>query len=169
MREVPKWDDWFFGICYEAARRSKDSSTQVGACIVRDKRVLAVGYNGFPSGIVESEERWTRPLKYTFVVHAEMNAILQSARYGIALDGASMYLTLHPCSGCAKSIAQAGIKEVVYDSTHTCELFRSNENDTWIAQQILKEAGVGVTSYAYTPSTKWSENSSPVTFPTVKL
>lgn len=159
MRKVVEWTDWFMGLCYEAAKRSKDSSTQVGACIVKDKRVVAIGYNGFPSGVEETEKRWTRPLKYQYVVHAEANAIAQSARFGVPLDGATIYLTLHPCIGCAKLIAQSGIKEVVYDNTHSCEMFKTDTDEQWIAHQILKESGVSVNPYAYTPSTTKNENS----------
>jgi dCMP deaminase len=142
MRTVIDWDNWFMEICRTAAKRSKDDSTQVGACIVKDNRILAVGYNGFPVGVKETEERWTRPLKYTYVVHAEANCLMSAARYGVPVDGATLYSTLQPCANCAKHIAQAGIVRVIYDAS----VPPRDEHEHWIAEQILKESGVLVVS-----------------------
>lgn len=135
MRKVISWDQMFFDICYAAAQRSKDPTTNVGACLMRENRVLAVGYNGFPMGFAESPELWERPTKYTYVVHAEMNCILTAARYGIALEGASIYTTLFPCSNCAKHMLQAGIKEIVYDATQEPR----DLQDAECAKMILKD------------------------------
>ena len=158
MRNVISWDEMYMKICRAAAERSKDDSTQVGACIVKDKRVLAVGYNGFPSGIKEDEERWTRPLKYTYVVHAEANCLMSAARYGVPVDGATLYSTLQPCANCAKHIVQAGIKEVVYDAT----IPPRDEHEHWIAEQILREGGVSIVALnSPNPSVSSSSNTSP--------
>lgn len=113
------WDEYFMGIALLSAKRSKDPSTQVGACIVDSKtnRILSVGYNGFPFGCSDDEFPWCREgdtlnTKYPYVVHAELNAILNNR--GVSLDGSKIYTVLFPCNECAKAIIQSNIKEVVY-------------------------------------------------------
>lgn len=113
------WDEYFMGIALFSAQRSKDNSTQVGACIVNDEnKIISVGYNGMPIGCCDDDMPWERtgenPLdtKYPFVCHAELNAILNS-NVG-SLKGATLYVTLYPCNECAKAIIQSGIKRVVY-------------------------------------------------------
>lgn len=112
------WDEYFMGVAQLAAQRSKDPSTQVGCCIVDDQnRILSTGYNGFPHGCSDDEFPWNRDeslgeTKYPFVVHAELNAILNNR--GKSLAGAKLYVGLFPCHECAKAIIQAGIKEVIY-------------------------------------------------------
>ncbi len=112
------WDEYFMGIALLSAGRSKDSNTQVGACIVSDEnKILSVGYNGMPTGCSDDEMPWERegsPLetKYPFVCHAELNAILN--RSTGSLKNARIYVSLFPCNECAKAIIQSGIKEVVY-------------------------------------------------------
>lgn len=113
------WEEYFMAIAQLSARRSKDPSTQVGACIVNTKkRIIGIGYNGFPTGCSDDELPWDREgdfldTKYPYVCHAEMNAISNSSNKP-DLDGASMYVSLFPCNECAKLIVQVGIKEVVY-------------------------------------------------------
>lgn len=113
------WDEYFMGIAVLSAQRSKDSSTQVGACIVNnEKKIVAVGYNGMPTGCNDDEMPWGREAecsldtKYPFVCHAELNAILN--RNTASLKDATIYVTLFPCNECAKAIIQSGIKKVVY-------------------------------------------------------
>lgn len=110
------WDEYFMGVSLLAAKRSKDPNTQVGACIVsEDNIILSTGYNGFPVGCSDDEFPWAREgeeTKYPFVVHAELNAILNSN--GKSLKGTKIYVDLFPCNECAKAIIQSGIKEVVY-------------------------------------------------------
>lgn len=104
------------GIALLAANRSKDPSTQVGACIVsQDNIILSTGYNGMPKDCSDDEYPWTRDgeeTKYPYVVHAELNAILNSG--GRNLEGSKIYVALFPCNECAKAIIQSGIKEVIY-------------------------------------------------------
>lgn len=104
------------GVALLAAKRSKDPSTQVGACIVdKNNVILSTGYNGFPKGCSDDEFPWDREgedTKYPYVVHAELNAILNAQ--GKSLVGSKIYVALFPCNECAKAIIQAGIKEVVY-------------------------------------------------------
>lgn len=110
------WDEYFMGVALLAAKRSKDPNTQVGACIVDANNViLTTGYNGFPIGCSDDEFPWDREgeiTKYPYVVHAELNAILNAS--GKSLKGARIYVALFPCNECAKAIIQSGIKEVVY-------------------------------------------------------
>jgi Deoxycytidylate deaminase len=113
------WDEYFMGIALLSAQRSKDSNTQVGACIVNsENKIVSVGYNGMPTGCSDDEMPWERSAesaldtKYPFVCHAELNAILNSNIPSLA--GATLYVTLFPCNECAKAIIQCGIKRVVY-------------------------------------------------------
>ena len=113
-----KWDEYFMGIAQLSALRSKDPSTQVGACIVdKNHKVVSIGYNGMPSGIDEDNIPWGHgeglESKYLYVCHAEFNAILNT-RDGTALKDCTIYVTLFPCNECAKAIIQTGIKNVIY-------------------------------------------------------
>ena len=118
-QEYLSWDEYFMGVAILSAMRSKDPSTQVGACIVnRDKRILSMGYNGMPRCCSDDEFPWGRndenPLeaKYLYVCHAELNAILNCDRGNVR--DCIVYTTLFPCNECAKAIIQSGISEVVY-------------------------------------------------------
>jgi dCMP deaminase len=103
------------GIAQVVAGKSKDPSTKVGAVIVdRDNRVVSTGYNGFVSGCNESVLSYDRPMKYHYVIHAELNAIIQSK---IDLRGCKMFTTYAPCVNCLKHILQSGIREVFYEDS----------------------------------------------------
>ncbi len=112
------WDEYFMAVALLSAQRSKDPNTQVGACIVnQEKKIVGVGYNGFPIGCSDDELPWGRegdPLntKYPYVCHAELNAILNSIPG--SLKGCVIYTALFPCNECAKVIIQSGIKRVIY-------------------------------------------------------
>ena len=140
------WDDYFMGVALLAAERSKDPSTQVGACIVdADKRILSTGYNGFPHGCSDDDFPWNRDeakgeTKYQFVVHAELNAILNAR--GKSLAGSTLYVGLFPCHECAKAIIQAGIKEVIYLSNKY-----SATASTIASTRMLNAAGVKLTKH----------------------
>ena len=114
------WDEYFMGLAHLSALRSKDPNTQVGACIVdQDHKVVSIGYNGMPRGCSDEDFPWDREggfldTKYAYVVHAELNAILNFR--GGSLEGTTLYVSLFPCNECAKAIIQAGIKTVIYDS-----------------------------------------------------
>ena len=113
------WDTYFMGIAKLSSKRSKDPSTQVGACIVTpENEIVGIGYNGFPKGISDDVFPWSsegafHETKYPYVVHAEANAILNATR---DVKGCRMYVTLFPCHECAKLIIQSGIKEIIYVS-----------------------------------------------------
>lgn len=114
------WDEYFMAIAKLSAMRSKDPSTQVGACIVgADNRILSIGYNGTPNGFNDDEFPWNREgdnlnTKYPYVCHAEMNAILNYRGNKKDLENAKIYVDLFPCNECAKLIIQSGIKKVIY-------------------------------------------------------
>ena len=128
--------------------RSKDPSTQVGACIVNaDNRIVSVGYNGFPRGCSDEDFPWERSAdnqndtKYPFVCHAELNAILNSN--GIGVKGARIYVALFPCNECAKAIIQAGITEVIYISDKYAETDANKAS-----RRMLESAGVKLTRFS---------------------
>lgn len=133
------WDEYFMGVSLLAAKRSKDPNTQVGACIVdKNNIILSTGYNGFPFGCSDDEYPWAREgedTKYKFVVHAELNAILNAN--GKLLKGARIYVDLFPCNECAKAIIQAGISEVVY----LYDKYADTE-ETKASKRMLNSAGV---------------------------
>ena len=138
------WDEYFMGVALLAAQRSKDPSTQVGACIVdKENRILSTGYNGFPHGCSDDDFPWNRDetlgeTKYPYVVHAELNSILNAS--GKSLAGAKIYVALFPCNECAKAIIQCGIKEVIYlsDKYH-------DTPGTVASRRMLDSAGVTLT------------------------
>jgi dCMP deaminase len=110
------WDEYFLDIAELVSTRSKDPSTKVGAILVRDKVIISTGYNGFPRGINDDiSKRYDRPEKYLWTIHAEENAIFNAVRVGVKTENSILYVTpMSPCSNCALSIVQAGIKEVVF-------------------------------------------------------
>ncbi len=133
------WDEYFMGIAMLAAKRSKDPSTQVGACIVsQDNIIISTGYNGMPKGCSDDEFPWVREgedSKYAYVVHAELNAILNAN--GRDLRGSRVYVALFPCNECAKAIIQSGVKEVVYLSNKYADSLA-----TLASRRMLEAAGV---------------------------
>ncbi|MBO7698974.1 MAG: dCMP deaminase family protein, partial [Erysipelotrichaceae bacterium] len=145
---VISWDEYFMGLSHLSALRSKDPNTQVGACIVdQENKVVSIGYNGMPRGCSDQEFPWERDggfldTKYAFVVHAELNAILNSIR---SVKDCTIYVSLFPCNECAKAIIQSGIKKVVYESD------KYDGIDSNIAsKKMLKEAGVELQQLPYT-------------------
>ena len=146
------WDEYFMGIAYLSAMRSKDPNTQVGACIVsQDNKILSMGYNGFPAGCSDDEFPWDRegaPLdtKYVYVTHSELNAILNYR--GGSLEGAKLYVSLFPCNECAKAIIQSGIKEIVYDSDKY-----GTTPGTVASKRMFKAAGITCRQYNKTGRT----------------
>ena len=117
MNRVLSWEEYFMGIAQLSAMRSKDKNTRVGTCIVNQKnRIVAIGYNGFPNGCDDRVFPWGTEgdfveQKYAYVIHAELNAILNAA---CSVEGCTLYTSLFPCNECTKAIIQAGIREVVF-------------------------------------------------------
>lgn len=145
------WNEYFMAIAQVVRARSKDPNTKVGACIVKDNRILSTGYNGFPHGCNDEEYPWTKDSedvtknKYFYVTHAELNAILNARQ---SIEGATLYVTLFPCNECAKAIIQSGIKHIYYMRA---------KNDTEDKAKILKATckmftDAGVIYERYQPS-----------------
>jgi dCMP deaminase len=134
---TPSWDEYFMDIAHMASTRSKDPSTKVGTIITRDKKIISTGYNGLPRQMNDFNPKyWERPEKYIVVIHAEQNAIIQAQ--GTSLQDAIMYCTLFPCTECAKSIIQSGIKEVVYQDSNNPRFKESFEK----SQKMFDECKV---------------------------
>ena len=143
---VISWDEYFMGIALLSAKRSKDPSTQVGACIVdEDNKVVSIGYNGMPRQLDETKLTWEKGeglnSKYLYVCHAEFNAIL-NIRNGSSLKGCTLYVTLFPCNECAKAIIQTGIKKVIYLSDKYADSI-----STLASKKMFELAGVKVEKY----------------------
>lgn len=134
------WNEYFMEIAKLSAKRSKDPSTQVGACIVNNEnKIVGIGYNGFPNGINDDELSWSREgdylnTKYPYVCHAELNAIMNCT---LLPKGCTIYVTLFPCNECAKLIIQSGIKKVIYLSHKYKGTDSMNASET-----LLNKSGV---------------------------
>ncbi len=143
----PSWDTYFMAIARQVAERSTCLRRFVGAVIVKDKRILATGYNGVPTGLAHCEDvgclREQRGVpsgvqhELCRGIHAEQNAVIQAARHGISIDGATVYCTHQPCVACVKILLNAGITELVYGETYPDPL----------AEDLLREAAVTVRHY----------------------
>ena len=136
------WSQYFMGVALIAAKRSKDPTSQVGACIVdQDKKILSTGYNGSPIGYDDDKDMtWELDggfldTKYAYVCHAELNAILNA--HGKDLRGSTLYVSLFPCNECTKAIIQAGIKEIIYYD----DKYNGTEVDI-AAKRMLNKCGV---------------------------
>ena len=140
MKDHISWNEYFMGVAVLSSKRSKDPNTKVGACVVNaDKRIIGIGYNGFPFGCSDDEYPWGKNTnylnsKYPYVVHAEPNAILNCTS---SLKGPTLYVTLFPSNECAKLIMQSGIKRVVYASD------KYHDQDSFIAsRRMFDSAGI---------------------------
>ena len=141
-----KWDIRFVELARHISQWSKDPSTKVGCVVVgEDREIRSTGFNGFPRGISDDAERLVnREMKYPLICHAEENAIMHAARIGESLKGSTAYVTWPPCSRCARSLIQAGIKEVVYSTEE--EIPERWVEDFTISCEMLAEAGVIIRS-----------------------
>ena len=147
MRKVLNWDEYFMSLAHLSAVRSKDPSTQVGAVIVdSNNRVVGLGYNGFPRGCDDNKFPWEREgeyldTKYAYVVHAELNAILNANKL---IENCRLYVSLFPCNECSKSIIQSGIKEIIYESDKYKDLDQFKAS-----KKMLEAAGVKLRQLDY--------------------
>ena len=141
-----KWDLRFIGLAQHISTWSKDPSTKVGCVVVgEDREIRSTGFNGFPRGINDDKDRlMDREKKYPLICHAEENAIMHAARIGVSLKDSTAYVTWPPCSRCARSLIQAGIKEIVYPETG--KIPERWIEDFTISDSMLNEAGVAVRS-----------------------
>ena len=145
-KDYLSWDEYFMGVAQLSAKRSKDPNTQVGCCIVNEeKRIVAVGYNGLPKDCDDKMFPWEvregalHETKYAYVVHAELNAILNATTQ---LKGCTLYVTLYPCNECTKSIIQSGIKEIVFEDNK----YEGKDFDL-AAKKMLQSANVKVRQF----------------------
>ncbi len=143
--KVISWDEYFMGVAELSAKRSKDPKRQVGACIIKNNVIVGTGYNGFPRGCSDEDFPWTKDsneiteTKFAYVVHAELNAILNSTRRN--LNDAVLYVTLFPCTECTKAIIQSGIKKVIYKDPG------KHEKEINASLKMFKSSGVEVIKY----------------------
>jgi len=145
---MANWDARFLELARHISGWSKDPSTKVGCVVVGpDREIRSTGFNGFPRGIEDNPDRLAnREMKYPLVCHAEENAIMHAARIGVALKGCIAYVTWPPCTRCARSLIQAGIREIVYPADLAIP-------DRWvddfrISTEMLAEAGLSVRGVA---------------------
>lgn len=136
-----RWHQRFMRLAREVATWSKDPSTQVGCVLVREKKVLSTGYNGFPKNISDDLNRLIdREQKYEITVHAEVNAVTSAALHGVSTEGSIAYVTFNPCSRCAAVLINAGVTSVFSDGGAPIP-------ERWLknfilASKLLAEAGV---------------------------
>jgi dCMP deaminase len=143
----PDWDQYFMEIAHQVARRTTCRRRAVGAVIVKDKRILATGYNGVPQGIEHCLDRGClreqlgipsgQQHELCRGLHAEQNAIIQAAKHGITIDGATVYCTTQPCIICAKMLINSGITEIVFEHAYPDDL----------TEGMLAESGVKTRRY----------------------
>jgi dCMP deaminase len=144
---LDKWDSRFLRIAEEVRRWSKDPGTTVGCVLVKERRILATGYNGFPANLSDSLPLYqNREYKLAVVVHAEKNALFNAAKNGANTESCTAYVTFPPCSQCAAALIQAGVRTVICpDPNLSPERWRQN---FLIASDILSEAGVRTLYYS---------------------
>lgn len=148
--DILAWDDYFMSLAHLSAKRSKDPNTQVGAVIVNQKqRVVGIGYNGFPRTLNTQNDTyypWEKQggvldTKYAYVVHAELNAILNANH---SVEGCKIYVSLFPCNECAKAIIQAGISEIIYEDDKYYM-----EDSVKASKKMLQNAGITLTQLGH--------------------
>jgi len=144
------WDQYFLNIAEQVKEKSKDRNTKIGAVIIGpDNEIVSTGYNSFPRGINDDvEERQQRPEKYYWMVHGEMNSILNAARIGVSTKGCRMYLTCGiPCSNCGRAIINAGITEVYCKKEDTTRNREKWDEESARTLKMFEESGVEVIFY----------------------
>ena len=163
---LTKWDLRFLKIAHEVQSWSKDPSTKCGCVLVKDRRIISSGYNGFPESISDSLDRYqNRDFKLAVVIHAEKNALFNAAKNGSTTEGCTAYVTWPPCSQCASALIQAGVSKVICPSPKTApERWRDN---FILASDLLYEAGVTVIYYS--EEDLWTTKSAPPAAPSGSL
>lgn len=146
-RKVASKDEYYMLLAFLTSSRSKDPNTQVGAIIVSsDNKPISSGYNGIPRRIDDNKVDWSRPNKYSYIHHAEDNAIWHADKK--FLEGATIYVTMHPCKHCMLDIVRSGIYKVVYYGNTTATML--NDEETMKAKQIAADGGVELVEYSST-------------------
>lgn len=143
---LSEWDLRFIEQAEQIKTWSKDPRRQVGCVLVRNKRILSSGYNGFPRNVLDSAVRLNnKSFKNQIIVHAEVNAVIQAALHGISTEGSTAYSTYHPCTQCASTLINAGVTKIVCPSYSFSPESRRENFKT--ASDILLESGVPVLYY----------------------
>jgi dCMP deaminase len=138
---LDKWDRRFLRIAHEVLTWSKDPGTKVGCVLVKDKRIIATGYNGFPANLSDALPRYNdREYKLAITIHAEKNALFNAAKNGANTEGCSAYVTFPPCSQCAAALIQAGVKLVFCPNPKSAP--ERWQKTLTTGSDILTEAGV---------------------------
>jgi len=147
-RARPSWEEYFMDITHLVSKRSTCLRRQVGAVVVKDKKILATGYNGAPSrlqhcldvGCLRQQQGIPSGERHELCrgLHAEQNAIIQAAYHGVAIRGATLYCTTYPCTICSKMIINAGIERIIYEEGYADAL----------AGRMLKESGIGIERFS---------------------
>lgn len=136
------WDIRFMRMAHEVASWSKDPSTKVGCVLVKDRKIISMGYNGFPRLVEDDLNRLIdREVKYEMTVHAEQNAVITAALHGISTAGSTAYVTFSPCSRCAAVLINAGISTVVVSAAD--DIPSRWLKNFQLAAELLNEAGIG--------------------------
>lgn len=137
VREIPSWCDYFLGQAFLTSQRSPDKQTKCGCVIANEKnQIVGQGYNGFPRGLCDSQLPNTRPEKYDWMIHAEVNAILNSNG---SLDNCTAYITTMPCFNCTLLMWQAGIKSIVYANNGKTPSMINNDSKYLMLMKKLKD------------------------------
>ena len=139
------WHQRFIRLADQVSKWSKDPSTQVGCVLVKDRRIISTGFNGFPRGICDDMNRlMDRSQKYELTIHAEINAIITAAVHGTSTSDSDAYITMLPCSRCAAALINAGIKNVY---VRACNDIPERWLQNFIlASKLLEEAGISTTT-----------------------
>lgn len=151
MSERPEFDDWIMEMLEVVRKRSTCVRRQHAAIIIRDKQIISTGYNGAPAGCAHCTEDTCIRIKMNVPSgehyeickssHAENNAIVQCAKYGISTNGATLYITGYPCAICIKTIINAGIKKIIVGDGHP--------GDKTMTKQLIEESGIECEEYKY--------------------
>lgn len=144
-----KWHKRFLDLCAAVSGWSKDRSTQTGCVIIKNRKIISTGYNGFTPGIDDDNDNYhQRPQKYLYTEHCDRNAIYAAAREGIKLAGSTMYLTGPPCADCSRGIVMSGIVKVIWPFDNTFEkpgeVFERWKDNNKASFEILEKGGVKI-------------------------
>lgn len=149
--QPPSWNTWFMKFVYLVSYKSKDTKTKIGAVVVKDKRILSVGYNGMPMGVDDSKkERYERPLKYSVFCHAEVNCLYAASYAGISLKDATLITQSCPCNSCTQGIIQSGIKKIIlHQPWEIAAAILVDKDNPWykltkVSEEMLNEAKIEI-------------------------
>jgi len=145
---IKDWDEYFFRLMYLVSSKSPDPRTKIGAVLVRDKSIIATGYNGFAKGVKDCNERYKdREQKINFICHAEFNSIVISARFGISTKDCKIYTNGIPCNNCSKALIQGGVSEIIVHKQWPEFTNKNWVESVKISKIMLQESGIPIRIY----------------------